>query len=458
MQFATLREETINLRASSWLLRAWQVLQEHRGLFAKIALVTILPSLLVLWVAASFVALLVLGVLAASERLIVFALGGGVPLAVAAGVLVVMTAPLSDGAITEATLRTAAGERPSLREVIGAASRHWRALMKVHLVALVSRLLPAGLVFIIGALVSVIGAVSQGDPDAVWSLLMVLFFVLFPFTTFVAIVSSAFTAKPRLFATPLILRHHDWRDALRESKALANAARAVPLGVRLVLSWAPIGAALVLFSGIVLAVAALLSFGVIEAFLALTIALALLGGALVFAMLLVSGRQILVALLFAQLAPARERAPESAAPAGSLAQAAPQSASPSNAPMPQSAATLLPSELATLPAGRRLSFYYEKVRAFGETAHDLNEMAAALMEIGDLWGARGWLDRARALDPNNTEVLLNLATVHYRLRDAETARELLREYLRLESDPEKLTRARQSAMLRALLPNDAENA
>ncbi len=441
--------EAYALTSPAAMQRSVSLILAHPAAFSILSALTFGTVAFVQWMVASFAFLAVLQY-ALANPFSVSALMNALPfLALVWLIMLTVVKPIGEGAIVSATFQAAQGE-VAVRRAWSAVLEVLEALIGVRLVVLAFTLLPAALVISAGFLIALAGN---------------LFEVLMPFVLLIgaitALVGNALVGRFRAFAVPLIVRDRlAWREAMRRSAALVREARP-HLRRHLLLSNAISAALPALVLGLVVLAFALALVVTPEALPQMIIlALAAFGIAVAIAALAEAWTQVVRTVVFlstvqsADQAAAQPNVTPMPAPAPSLSVATAQPAS-----SPRS--TLLPrweAPLDQLTPGQRLSFYYEKVRRHGETAHDLNEMAAALMEIGDWWGAQSWLNRARTLDPRNADVVLNLATLHYRRRDYDAARDLLREYLRLETNPEKLARVQRSDMLRALLTDESENA
>jgi hypothetical protein len=109
-------------------------------------------------------------------------------------------------------------------------------------------------------------------------------------------------------------------------------------------------------------------------------------------------------------------------------------------------------DLAKLTPGQRVGVLFNRIRAEGENAQMLNDLALALMEIGDWGGALDALTRARAIAPTDPDVVYNLMVLYRERRDTTAARRMMQEYLRLETNPDELAAVRNDPRFKDLLP------
>ncbi|MDW8394976.1 MAG: tetratricopeptide repeat protein [Anaerolineae bacterium] len=138
-----------------------------------------------------------------------------------------------------------------------------------------------------------------------------------------------------------------------------------------------------------------------------------------------------------------------------------QAPAPTPAPTPTSTPSAQPVALRgwegvdpdKLSPGQRASYLFERMRIEGESARLLNDLGLAFMEIGDIGGAVDVLRRARALDPTDADIAFNLALAYRQRRDLESARQMMREYFRLETNADDLARVRGLTFLRDILPD-----
>jgi hypothetical protein len=147
---------------------------------------------------------------------------------------------------------------------------------------------------------------------------------------------------------------------------------------------------------------------------------------------------------------------EAAAPAVVVPAAAPAVVAPAAAPvavmMPAAPAPPPPPvDLAKLTPGQRVGVLYNRLRSEGESPQTLNELGLAFAALGDFGGALDALTRARALAPGDADIAYNLTQVHLSRNDTTAAREMLREYLRLETNPDDAASVRRNPRFQQLL-------
>jgi cytochrome c-type biogenesis protein CcmH/NrfG len=109
-------------------------------------------------------------------------------------------------------------------------------------------------------------------------------------------------------------------------------------------------------------------------------------------------------------------------------------------------------DLAKLTPAQRVGVLFNRIRVEGENAQMLNDLALALMEIGDWGGALDALTRARTIAPTDPDVVYNLMVLYRERRDTMAARRMMQEYLRLETDPNELAAVRNNPRFKDLLP------
>jgi hypothetical protein len=107
---------------------------------------------------------------------------------------------------------------------------------------------------------------------------------------------------------------------------------------------------------------------------------------------------------------------------------------------------------APLTPAQRIGAINRRLRSEPETAALQEELGDAFAELGNMSSALEAFERVRALAPGNTDVLLKIARVHRARRDAEAARTVLADYMRIETDPAKIGLLAVDPQLKSLLP------
>ena len=108
-------------------------------------------------------------------------------------------------------------------------------------------------------------------------------------------------------------------------------------------------------------------------------------------------------------------------------------------------------DLAKLTPAQRVGVLFNRIRIEGENAQMLNDLALALMEIGDWGGALDALTRARAIAPADPDVAYNLMVLYCERRDTTAARRMMQVYLQLETNPDELAAVRNNPRFKDLL-------
>lgn len=114
---------------------------------------------------------------------------------------------------------------------------------------------------------------------------------------------------------------------------------------------------------------------------------------------------------------------------------------PAAAPAPSGAATashghgqrVPPLEPGATPA-MRVGHYFNRLLLEGDQSDILNELGMAYMDVGDLGAALDALQRARALAPNDPDVIYNQMRARLARGDVPGARRAMAEYLRSETN------------------------
>jgi hypothetical protein len=110
-----------------------------------------------------------------------------------------------------------------------------------------------------------------------------------------------------------------------------------------------------------------------------------------------------------------------------------------------------PVDLTRLPPGQRIGVLFNQLRTEGDNPQLLNNLGMAYMEIGDLGGAMDALTRARTLAPNDADITFNLMQVYLSRKDLRTAKQLMSEYARLETNPNDLSAVRNNPRYKDLI-------
>ena len=104
----------------------------------------------------------------------------------------------------------------------------------------------------------------------------------------------------------------------------------------------------------------------------------------------------------------------------------------------------------TTPA-QKIGALFNRIRTEGPSADLLNDLGMAYMDVGDLGGALDSLTRAREIAPADADIAYNLVLLHRARRDTPSARRMMQEYLRLETNPADVERVRGDARFSDLL-------
>jgi hypothetical protein len=125
---------------------------------------------------------------------------------------------------------------------------------------------------------------------------------------------------------------------------------------------------------------------------------------------------------------------------------------------PDGALSVMPTELAVgmfdgvLTPAQRIGAVTRRLRNEPESFDLQTNLGDAYTEVGDYGSAIHAFERARALQPGNTDVLLKLARIHRMRRDDDAARTVLHAYVQLETNHESLDRAFNDPELKQLMP------
>lgn len=106
---------------------------------------------------------------------------------------------------------------------------------------------------------------------------------------------------------------------------------------------------------------------------------------------------------------------------------------------------------APLTPAQKIGVIYGAMRTQGESPRLLTELGKAFQQVGDLGGALDALTKARALAPYDANIAFNLATLYRDRKDLNTAREMMAEYMRLETDSNDLAQIRANPNFRDLI-------
>jgi hypothetical protein len=109
-------------------------------------------------------------------------------------------------------------------------------------------------------------------------------------------------------------------------------------------------------------------------------------------------------------------------------------------------------DMKTLSPGQRIGVLFNRIRNEGASAALLNELGMAYMDVGDAGGAMDAFNRARELDPNDADVAYNLMLLYLQRKDTNSAKQMMREYLRLETNAADAERVRNDPRFRDVLP------
>lgn len=143
--------------------------------------------------------------------------------------------------------------------------------------------------------------------------------------------------------------------------------------------------------------------------------------------------------------------------AGLLATPAPVAATSSVAqvaPEPAKIGIGIPAnvDMKTLSPGQRIGVLFNRIRNEGASPALLNELGLAYVDIGDTGGAMDAFTRARELNPNDADVVYNLMQLSLQRRDMAGAKQMMRDYLRLETNAGDAERVRNDPRFKDVLP------
>jgi hypothetical protein len=149
--------------------------------------------------------------------------------------------------------------------------------------------------------------------------------------------------------------------------------------------------------------------------------------------------------------------PAAVAVAPAIATASPPTSTMQAAPPPAPAEKIgigIPAnvDMSTLSPGQRIGVLFNRIRNEGASAALLNDLGMAYMDIGDQGGAMDSFNRARELDPNDADVVYNLMLLAMQRKDTNSAKQLMRDYLRLETNAGDVERVRNDPRFRDVLP------
>ncbi len=100
---------------------------------------------------------------------------------------------------------------------------------------------------------------------------------------------------------------------------------------------------------------------------------------------------------------------------------------------------------------QKIGALFNRMRTEGPNADLLNDLGMAYMEVGDLGGALDALTRARELAPGDADIAYNLVLLHRARKDTPSARSMMQEYLKLETNPADVERVRSDARFSDLI-------
>jgi CRISPR-associated Cas5-like protein len=126
------------------------------------------------------------------------------------------------------------------------------------------------------------------------------------------------------------------------------------------------------------------------------------------------------------------------------------SSTPSVPTQPAAAMPTLPLGSIATPA-QKIGSLFNRMRTEGPSADLLNDLGMAYMDVGDLGGALDAFTRARDLAPSDADIAYNLVLLHRARKDTPSARSMMQEYLRLETNPADIERVRADARFSDLL-------
>jgi hypothetical protein len=384
--------------------------------------------------------------------------------------------PLMEGALVHSTIERMLGRAPSLGASYGEARKHWGPLWGSNILAqlgIFAALFAAYVMLAFGLGIAAAAGMSQGD-GAAGTLAVGLSLLCLP-VLLIGVVIAIVLSINWVFRAPAVMGESiDSIQALRRSTAIARGDR-----------WRLFGRYVLLFAVefVVLALPALLVLAIVgigaviapsrtpeEALRALVptiIGGTVLSVALTFVgmLLLVPLRAIFTVVNYFDMRIRKENleltlaqpAPVAEAPAAPPATVQPATAVVVTAPPTRAVAPVVgiytpaPMDLSTLSPGQRVGVLFTRVRTEGDNPQTLNDLGMAFAAVGDSSGALDTLARARRLAPHDPDIAFNMAQVHLSRKEDDAAREMLQEYLRLETNPEDAARVREDPRFQRLL-------
>ncbi len=399
--------------------------------------------------------------------------------------------PWAEGALAFNVIERILGRAPGLRASYGQTRRQWGSLWIANLLAQIGINLPLIVVYLVllgGLMVAlaipVFGVFGADVFAGVSSIALVATAALCAPLVIGAVVVSVVLAINWAFRTPAIVGEGvDGLQGLSRSVAIARGSRGLIFWryillflLEFVVSAVP---ALIVGSVVLIGVLSLqqgtppgnitLDVTVLPGLIAVSIVL--IAVSVIGALLLTPFRIVFTTLNYLDLRIRKENLPVLLAKAAARTPEAPAAAAPAapspsavHAPgaspassqlapgLPQPSTSWQAVDLAKLTPGQRVGVLFNRIRAEGESAQTLKELAQALKEVGDWGGALDSLTRARAIAPDDPDLAYNLMVLYRERRDMTAARRMMEEYLRLETDPKALAAVRDNPRFKDLLP------
>jgi hypothetical protein len=376
--------------------------------------------------------------------------------------------PWMEGALTFNVIERILGRAPGLQQSYRETRPRWGSLWGSNILAQLGINAPWIVVYILFLFALIFaGAASATNEEAGGAIFAGLLAVLCVPIVIAGLVISVVLAINWTFRAPAIVGEGvDGVAALGRSNALAKGNRWRILGryvllalIEFVLVGLPVllvGTLVALITVPNIDTAANIDRAILPGFTMLSV----IGIAVSFfgALLLTPLRIIYTAVNYIDLRTRKENlAQVVAAIAPAPSPATPPVAPPSDVPLPEAPAKIgigIPAnvDMNTLSPGQRIGVLFNRIRNEGASAELLNELGMAYMDIGDTGGALDAFNRARELDPNDADVAYNMMLLALQRKDTNSAKQLMLDYLRLETNAGDVERVRNDPRFHEILP------
>ena len=381
--------------------------------------------------------------------------------------IVAIFVPWMEGALTYSLFERVLGRAPSVREAYKAAQPRFASLWGSNFIARLVLFAPLLLLSCLGScFIFFIGAATAGDTSADASNLGLTLglgaICLVPLLTAYIVFLLVVGVNWRFRAPAIVAEGVDATRALGRSTELAKGMRVSLLG-RMLVFWVA-EAILVIGPNLASTGLSFASSQITEGSgLAFAGSILFLLIGLVAQLVVTPLHLIYVALLYLDVRvrkenlfvpPVRSAVIEPVL----MAPAPPQPMTPA-LPLPPVTPVYTPStqNIPTAPIGalatpaQKIGALFNQMRMEGPNAELLNDLGMAYMEVGDLGGALDALTRARELAPNDADIAYNLVLLHRARKDTASARSMMQEYLKLETNPADVERVRNDVRFSDLI-------